>query len=38
MRMEKIMVFVSVGLLLAGCGEVPSDKYSRGGYLSRKPR
>lgn len=30
MRMEKIMVFVSVGLLLAGCGEVPSGKYSRG--------
>lgn len=24
------MVFVSVGLLLAGCGEAPSDKYSRG--------
>ena len=24
------MVFVSVGLLLAGCGEVPSGKYSRG--------
>lgn len=30
MRIEKIMVFVSVGLLLAGCGEAPSDKYSRG--------
>ena len=30
MRIEKIMVFVSVCLMLAGCGEALSDKYSRG--------
>ena len=30
MRIEKIMAFASVGLLLTGCGEAPSGKYSRG--------